>query len=101
MVMLGLTIVAIGNLLPRTRPNVVFGVRTTRTLSNAQLWQQVHRVGGYVTVGLGVIIAVAGLMGSGRRRGRRDRPRRRCRGDRLFVSYRKYALLPCLSSRSS
>ncbi len=61
-VMLGLTIMAIGNLLPRTRPNVAFGVRTTRTLSNAQLWQQVHRVGGYVTVGLGVITAIAGFM---------------------------------------
>ena len=62
LVMLGLTISAIGNLLPRTRPNVAVGVRTTRTLTNAQLWQQVHRVGGYLAVGLGVITAVTGLM---------------------------------------
>jgi uncharacterized membrane protein len=60
--MLGITVIAIGNLLPRTRPNIAFGVRTERTLSNAQLWQQVHRVGGYTTVGLGVAILIAGLV---------------------------------------
>jgi uncharacterized membrane protein len=60
--MLGLTIIAIGNLLPRTRPNIAFGLRTKRTLSNSQLWQQVHRVSGYVTVGLGAAILIAGLV---------------------------------------
>ena len=61
-VMLGLAFMAIGNLLPRTRPNIAFGVRTARTLANTQLWQQVHRVGGYVTVGLGAVILIAGLV---------------------------------------
>lgn len=60
-VLLGLVLVAIGNLLPRTRPNVAVGLRTKRTLANAQLWGQVHRVGGYVTVGLGVVIGITGL----------------------------------------
>ena len=61
-VLLGVALVAIGNLLPRTRPNVAVGVRTTRTLTNTQLWQQVHRAGGYATVGLGIVIAVTGLV---------------------------------------
>jgi hypothetical protein len=61
-VLLGVMLVAIGNLLPRTRPNVAVGVRTTRTLTNAQLWQQVHRAGGYATVGLGLVVAVSGLL---------------------------------------
>jgi uncharacterized membrane protein len=61
-VLLGVVLVAIGNLLPRTRPNVAVGVRTARTLTNAQLWQQVHRAGGYATVGLGIIIALTGLV---------------------------------------
>jgi len=61
-VLLGVVLVAVGNLLPRTRPNVALGVRTTRTLTNAQLWQQVHRTGGYATVGLGIVIAVTGLV---------------------------------------
>ena len=61
-VMLGLTFVAVGNLLPRTRPNIAFGLRTARTLANAQLWQQVHRISGYVTVAFGAVVAIAGLM---------------------------------------
>jgi hypothetical protein len=61
-VLFGGVLVAIGNLLPRTRANVAFGVRTRRTLTNPQLWQHVHRVGGYATVGLGMVIALTGLL---------------------------------------
>jgi len=61
-VLLGVVLVAVGNLLPRTRPNVAVGVRTTRTLASAQLWQQVHRAGGYATVGLGIVIAITGVV---------------------------------------
>src|SRR5215471_1227526 len=61
-VMFGVALVAVGNLLPRTRPNVAVGVRTRRTLTNAQLWQQVHRAGGYATVALGIVIAVTGVL---------------------------------------
>jgi hypothetical protein len=61
-VLLGLVTIAIGNLLPRTRPNIAVGVRTTRTLTNVQVWQQVHRVGGYATVGLGSVITLTGLL---------------------------------------
>jgi hypothetical protein len=61
-VMLGAGMVAIGNLLPRTRPNIAVGVRTARTLSNRALWQHVHRAGGYATVSLGIVTAAAGLV---------------------------------------
>lgn len=61
-VLLGAALVAIGNLLPRTRPNVAVGVRTARTLSNARLWQQVHRASGYATVALGLVMAMTGLV---------------------------------------
>jgi SdpI/YhfL family protein len=61
-VLFGLALIAIGNLLPRTRPNVGVGVRTARTLTNPQLWQHVHRAGGYATVGLGIVIALTGLV---------------------------------------
>ena len=64
-VMLGLTIMAIGNLLPRTRPNVAVGLRTKLTLANAQMWTQIHRVGGYATVCWGIVIAIAAMTLSG------------------------------------
>jgi hypothetical protein len=61
-VLLGVVMIAIGNLLPRTRPNIAVGVRTTRTLTDAQVWQHVHRVGGYAAVGLGSVITLTGLV---------------------------------------
>jgi uncharacterized membrane protein len=40
--MLGFTMISIGNLLPRTRPNLAIGIRTRRTLSDRALWMRVH-----------------------------------------------------------
>jgi uncharacterized membrane protein len=60
-VLLGAAIVAIGNLLPRLRPNLAFGIRTTQSLSDTRLWSRVHRLAGRGAVALGVVICVAGL----------------------------------------
>ncbi len=90
-VLLGVVLVAIGNLLPRTRPNVAVGVRTTRTLTNTQLWQQVHRAGGYATVGLGIVIAVTGLVLTHETLGVVISAAALFAAMTVFVSYRKYA----------
>jgi hypothetical protein len=58
----GLTIVGVGNLLPRTRPNLEIGVRTRRTLSDRAAWMQTHRMLGYATVVFGLLMVVAGLL---------------------------------------
>jgi hypothetical protein len=60
-VLLGLTMIGIGNLLPRTRPNLAIGIRTPRTLSNRALWVQTHRIAGYALVVLGLVVVVAGV----------------------------------------
>jgi len=90
-VLLGLTFVAVGNLLPRTRPNVAVGVRTKRTLANGQLWTQVHRVGGYVTVFWGAVIAVSAIALSGQLLGLVISTAGIASLAILFASYRKYA----------
>jgi hypothetical protein len=64
-VLVGLTLIAVGNLLPRTRPNVALGIRTSRTLVDRQLWMLTHRVGGYVAVAVGSITIVSGLFVAG------------------------------------
>jgi uncharacterized membrane protein len=64
-VLVGLTTMAIGNLLPRTRPNYALGIRTARTLSDRQLWIVTHRVSGYVAVGVGAAIVGGGLLVEG------------------------------------
>jgi len=90
-VMLGLVMIAIGNLLPRTRPNVAVGLRTSRTLTNPQLWQQVHRSGGYVTVALGVVIAVTGLVLAHEAVGAVVGGAALVAATSVFVSYRRHA----------
>lgn len=65
-VCLGLTLAAIGNVLPRTRPNVVIGIRTARTLANRNAWIRMHRATGYVAVGIGFVVVVCGVLVPGR-----------------------------------
>src|SRR5437588_4505370 len=60
LIMFGLLLIAVGNLLPRTRPNVGLGVRTWRTLTDRQFWMRTHRLGGHLLVALGSIIVCAG-----------------------------------------
>jgi uncharacterized membrane protein len=57
----GLLLIGIGNVLPRLRPNLVFGIRTRRILEHRVAWEHVHRVAGRCLVALGVITAGAGL----------------------------------------
>jgi len=60
-VMLGLTMISIGNLLPRTRPNLAIGIRTRRLLLNRALWMRTHRSTGYLLVICGTIIVLSAL----------------------------------------
>ena len=53
--------IAVGNLLPRTRPNLAVGIRTTRTLSDRRLWIRLHRTCGYVSVVFGTVVIISGL----------------------------------------
>ena len=59
--LLGLTLMGIGNLLPRTRPNLAIGIRTTIALADRALWMRIHRLAGYLLVLLGGVILISGL----------------------------------------
>jgi hypothetical protein len=59
--LLGLVMVSIGNLLPRTRPNLAIGIRTRRTLADRASWMALHRAAGYVVVAAGVVVAASAL----------------------------------------
>ena len=58
-VLVGTLLVSVGNLLPRTRPNLCVGIRTSRSLRCRQFWMEINRAGGYVTVALGVVVIAA------------------------------------------
>ncbi len=59
--MLGFTLISIGNLLPKTRPNLAIGIRTRLTLSDRVLWMRVHRLAGYMVVASGAIIVLSAI----------------------------------------
>ena len=59
LLLVGLALVVIGNVLPRTRPNLVVGIRTEQMLSNRALWIRTHRRLGYMAVGSGLLIMLS------------------------------------------
>jgi uncharacterized membrane protein len=61
--LLGAMFVALGLVLPRTRRNPIFGIRTAFTLASDENWARTHRVGGYTTTIGGVVVAFAGFAG--------------------------------------
>ena len=46
----------VGNVMPRTRSNWSFGIRTPWTLSSDRVWERTHRVGGHLMFAGGLII---------------------------------------------
>jgi uncharacterized membrane protein len=61
-VMFGLALIIVGNLLPRLRPNIVIGIRTSRTLADPSAWTRANRTAGYATVGAGTSFLLAGVL---------------------------------------
>ena len=61
-VLFGLVVVRVGDLLPRTRPNLALGIGTPRTLADRRVWILTHRTAGQLSVVLGIIIVIAGAM---------------------------------------
>jgi uncharacterized membrane protein len=59
--MLGVTMISVGNLLPRTRPNLAIGIRTRRTLSDRGCWLNTHRRVGYMVVICGAVVVLSAL----------------------------------------
>jgi uncharacterized membrane protein len=57
--------IVVGNLLPRTRPNLALGIRTARTLSDRRLWIRLHRTCGYLSVMFGAVVIVSGVFLAG------------------------------------
>jgi hypothetical protein len=60
--LIGALLVSVGNLLPKTRPNVLVGIRTPRSLRSRRFWIEINRAGGYVSVALGLIMIAAAVV---------------------------------------
>jgi len=61
-ILLGLGLIGVGNLLPRMKPNLIIGIRTSGTLADPCMWMRTNRMAGYVAVGLGIVLVGAGAL---------------------------------------
>lgn len=59
---LGALTIALGNYLPRVKPNYSFGIRTPWTLASEDNWRRTHRFAGPVFVAAGAAMLVAALL---------------------------------------
>ena len=60
-ILVGAMFVVIGNVMPRARPNWLFGIRTPWTLTNDRVWERTHRLGGLLFVLAGILLAASSL----------------------------------------
>lgn len=56
------TLFALGNYLPRVKPNYTFGIRTPWTLASEDNWRRTHRFAGPVFVVAGAVMLVAAVL---------------------------------------
>lgn len=61
----GAFLVVLGNLMPKSSVNSLFGIRTPWSMSNDLVWQKTHRFGGYATITAGLLLVVLGAALSG------------------------------------
>lgn len=59
----GLLLIVIGNYLPKCRRNKYVGIRLPWTLESDENWDKTHRLGGYVWMLGGLIMAIASWIG--------------------------------------
>lgn len=59
---LGLGFIAVGNVMPRVRPNWIVGLRTKRTLSDPSAWASTHRLLGALMIAAGALVIVLSVI---------------------------------------
>ena len=60
-IFLGLVFIAIGNYLPKCKQNYTIGIKIPWTLASEENWNRTHRLSGWVWVGGGIVMMLAGF----------------------------------------
>ncbi|MBA3342867.1 MAG: SdpI family protein [Gemmatimonadaceae bacterium] len=58
----GFGMIAIGNVMPRTKPNWIVGLRTKRTLGDPVVWLRTHRLLGALMILAGSIVVITSIV---------------------------------------
>lgn len=57
----GATLIVVGNIMPKSKPNSVVGVRTAWSMKNEITWKKSQRFGGIISIICGVVLVLACL----------------------------------------
>jgi uncharacterized membrane protein len=57
----GLGLIAVGNVMPRVKPNWIVGIRTPKTLADAAVWARAHRVLGGLIMATGALVIILSI----------------------------------------
>lgn len=60
-VLLGILFIFLGNIMPKIKTNFYMGVRTPWAISNPDVWNKTHRLGGRMMFVMGILSVIAGL----------------------------------------
>lgn len=59
---LGVLLIVLGNIMPKSQPNSFAGLRLPTTLSNPANWQATHRLTGLLCIVAGLVLVIAALL---------------------------------------
>ena len=59
---MGVLVMVVGNFLGKIRPNWVVGVITPWTLASRESWNKTHRLSGWLSIVMGLLIAATGII---------------------------------------
>ena len=59
---IGLLFVVLGNYMSKIKPNWFMGIRTPWTLSNEEVWNKTHRIGGKIFIAIGLIMIIGSFL---------------------------------------
>lgn len=59
---IGVLLVILGNIMPKTQPNAFAGIRIPTTLNDPANWQATHRLTGWLLIAAGLCLLIAGMV---------------------------------------
>lgn len=65
LIILGLLLIAMGNIMPKAKNNSVFGLRTKWSLKNEQTWFKSQRIGAICLITAGIIMIIINIIAAG------------------------------------
>ncbi len=61
-IFMGLFLIVIGNVLPKTKRNSLIGIRTKWSMASDESWSKTNRIGGFILVLIGVLVVIESFL---------------------------------------